>query len=76
MRINDELCQETREILKKATSAKVETTINNCRKDRLKREKRAKQLVKKHIDITNPHQKNPITTIFELVETLNAHIKK
>jgi hypothetical protein len=37
---------------------------------------RAKQLVEKHIDITNPHQKNPITTIFELVETLNDHIKK
>jgi hypothetical protein len=37
---------------------------------------RAKQLVEKHIDITNPYEKNPITTIFELVETLNAHIKQ
>jgi hypothetical protein len=38
--------------------------------------KRAKQLIEKHKDITNPHEKNPITTIFELVEILNTHIKQ
>ena len=37
---------------------------------------RAKKLVEKHSDLTNPHEKNPITTVFELVEKLNSHIKQ
>jgi hypothetical protein len=37
---------------------------------------RAKQLVENQRDVTNPHEKNPITTVFELVETLNSHIKQ
>ena len=37
---------------------------------------RAKQLIEKHIDLTNPHEKNPITTVFELVERLNTHLKQ
>ncbi len=36
----------------------------------------AKKLFEKHQEITNPHEKNPITTVFELVEVLNAHIKR
>ena len=37
---------------------------------------RAKQLAERHQDITNPYEKNPITTVFELVEALNAHIRQ
>jgi RloB-like protein len=37
--------------------------------------KRAKNLYQKHQETTNPHERNPITTVFELVEKLNAHIK-
>lgn len=37
---------------------------------------RAKRLLEKHKDITKPHEKNPITTVFELVEMLNEHIEQ
>ena len=37
---------------------------------------RAKQLLANHKDIMNPHERNPITTVFELVQMLNSHIKQ
>lgn len=37
---------------------------------------RAKDLFDKNKDITNPHERNPMTMVFELVEKLNAHAKK
>lgn len=36
---------------------------------------RSKALLEKHAETYNPHEKNPITTVFELVELLNAHVK-
>jgi hypothetical protein len=36
---------------------------------------RAKQLLEKHENIMNPHERNPITTVFELVQMLNSHIR-
>ena len=37
---------------------------------------RAKELFAKNKDVTNPHARNPITTVYDLVEKLNAHAKK
>lgn len=47
--------------------------INASQQDAIQR---AKLLVEKHQEIYNPHEKNPVTTIYELVETLNQHLKR